>query len=338
MATPTRAPSVLTSWTRTILLALRERGVDPAALVAEAGLDPRAFDDPDARFDIAATAVLWRGAVRVTGDPAFGLYASRFVRQTTFHALGYAVMASSTLREALERHVRYGRLVSDAGRCRLEETGERARLVLEIPPDRAPADEALDGLLCLIARSVRAISGGELAPLAVWLRRAEPATAAEAWPKVFRAPVAFGAAHDALDYPAAALDRRLPAGNAELARTNEAVVARYLARLESDRVASRLRELLTERLASGVPTPEQAARALGLSERSLQRRLADEGTSFKGLLADTRRELACAYLREGRTSITELTFLLGFSDTSSFSRAFRRWTGVAPSEWAREGG
>ena len=330
------APSVLTSWTRTILRALEASGIEPSILVERAGLDPAAFEDPDARFAIEETAKLWHEAVAATGDPAFGLTASRFVNQTTFHALGYAVMASSTLREAVDRHVRYGRLVSDAAVCRLDETDGVARVVFDIPESQPqPADEAMDGMICLIARSFRALSGGQLAPSQVWLRRPPPALQEPVWSKVFRAPVDFGAETNALAYPLAVLDEPLPAGNAELARMNEEVVARYLARLDVDHVGTRVRALLTEQLSSGEPTPEGIARALGMSRRSLQRRLADEGSSYKELLADTRKELALAYLRDGHTSITEVTFLLGFADTSSFSRAFRRWTGESPRDFAK---
>ena len=331
-----RAPSVLTSWTRTILLALEDRGIEPAALVERSGLDAAAFDDPDARFPIDATAKLWSEAVEATGDPAFGLTASRFVNQTTFHALGYAIMASSTLREAVERHVRYAYLVSDAAVCRLDEADGIARVAFDIPEDRPqPAHEAMDGMICLVARSFRALTGGRLAPVEVVLRRPDPGACAHVWPKVFRAPVRFGGETNALAYPSAELDQRLPAGNAELARMNEEVVARYLARLEQEYVATRVRALLTERLSSGEPTQQGVARELGISQRSLQRRLADEGTSYKELLSETRKDLALAYLRDGLTSITEVTFLLGFADTSSFSRAFRRWTGESPRDYAR---
>ncbi len=336
LATPNHAPSVLTSWTRTILAALQEKGVDADALVRGAGLDPAAFDDPDARFDVTATARLWQGAVEATGDPAFGLYASRFVNQPTFHALGYAIMASSTLREALVRNVRYGRLVSDAAECRLEERGEVASLILDIPKDQQqPAHEAMDGMICLIARSFRALSGGKLNPTRVALQRPAPDSSQDAWPKVFRAPVVFDADTNVLEYPAAELDTRLPAGNTELARMNEEVVARYLARLEQEHITTRVRSHLTEQLSSGEPSAAATAKSLGLSQRSLQRKLADEGTTYKDLLNDTRKDLACAYLREGRTSITELAFLLGFTDTSSFARAFKRWTGTSPSDYAR---
>ena len=317
-------------------MALQEKGVDSDSLVRSAGLDPAAFDDPDARFDLTSTSKLWASAVEATGDPAFGLYASRFVNQTTFHALGYAIMASTTLREAMARNVRYGRLISDAAESRLEEQGDVASLILDIPKDQPqPAHEAMDGMICLIARSFRALSGGKLNPTRVALQRPAPESSQDAWPNVFRAPVIFAAPTNALEYPASELDTRLPAGNTELARMNEEVVARYLARLDQEHITSRVRSHLTEQLSSGEPSASAMARALGLSQRSLQRKLADEGTTYKGLLNDTRKDLACAYLREGRTSITELTFLLGFTDTSSFARAFKRWTGMSPSDYAR---
>jgi AraC-like DNA-binding protein len=243
-------------------------------------------------------------------------------------------MASATLRDALERNVRYGRLVSDAGISRLEETGDRARFVLDLAPGRPePAHEAMDAMISLIARTCRTLTAGKVDPLSVRLRRPEPEKAAEVWARVFRAPVVFGCATNVLEYPRACLDARLPTGNADLARANEEIVARYLAKFDEENLAARVRAHLVEQLSSGAPTPEAIAKALGTSHRSLQRRLTEEGTSYKEILNETRRNLACAYLEKGSTSITELTFLLGFSDTSTFARAFKRWTGVAPRDW-----
>jgi len=330
-----RGPSVLSSWTRTIVRALEARQVDPAPLLAEAGLDRALLSDPNARLPITATGSLWGLAAEATGDPAFGLYASRFVEQTTFHALGYAVMASGSLREAFERFARYGRLVSDAGASILEVAGDRWLYRLDVSRDPPrPADESIDAMMALIARTCRLLSGGVVLPLEVQLARRKPSVSG-AYTRVFRAPVAFGAATNSLAYPAGSLDTRLPSANPELARHNEEVIERHLARLEQESMATRTRAWLVGRLASGEPRPADAARALGLSLRSLQRRLADEDTSFKQVLADTRSGLARAYLRDGRTTVGEVTFLLGFADTSSFARAFRRWTGSSPGEYQR---
>jgi len=337
VSVPERSPSVLSSWTRTIVRALEVREVDPAPLLAEAGLDPALLADPNARFPIAVTGTLWCLAAEATGDPAFGLFASRFVEQTTFHALGYAVMASDTLREAFERFARYGRLVSDAGDSTMEVNGDRWVYRLEVPPRRPrPTDESIDAMMSLIARICRVLGGDGLRLFEVTLMREEP-TSSDAYSRAFRAPVVFGTETNSLVYPSTSLDTRLPSGNPELARLNEEVVAHHLSRIERDCLGNRVRAWLVGRMASGESRPADAARELGLSVRSLQRRLADEDTSFKQVLADTRCELASAYLRDGRTTVSEVTFLLGFADTSSFARAFRRWTGTSPGEYQKAG-
>ncbi len=329
------APSVLGAWTLTVVRALDARGVDGRAVAARAGIDPLALEDVACRHPIAATTRLWRLAVEATHDPCFGLWASRFVTQTTFHALGFAVFASRTLRDAFGRFVRYGNLVSDAARIELLDAGAltRFRLILPKGPGR-PADEAIDAILALVARTARMLSGDKVRPVSVQLERPEPSPS-EAFQKVFRAPVRFGQRENVLEFTAADLDERLPAGNADLARLNDEVVTHYLARIERTRGSSRLRSWLIDRLPGGEPSAQAAAHALGMSLRNLQRRLQDEGTTYRQALNGLRQEIACAYIEEGRTSVTEIAFLLGFADTSSFSRAFRRWTGRSPRAYSR---
>jgi AraC-like DNA-binding protein len=313
-----------------LVQALDARGFDGRALAVRAGIDPALLDDPNSRYPIAATTRLWRLAVEVTRDPCFGLWASRFVNQTTFHGLGFAVFASRTLRDAFERFARYGRLVSDVAEIQLRRVGQREQVrFVPLKGHPRPADEAIDNTLCLIARTVRMLSGGKVNPIAVRLERPEPYPS-EPFRKVFRAPVQFGQCENALEFAASDLDERLPTGNAELARHNDEVVAHYLARLDHEHASNRLRSWLIEQLAGGEPTEEAAARALGMSLRNLQRRLQKEGTTYRAALNSTRAEMARAYLEEGRSSVSEIAFLLGFSNLNSFSRAFRRWTGHSP--------
>ncbi|WP_453822699.1 helix-turn-helix transcriptional regulator [Tepidimonas fonticaldi] len=107
----------------------------------------------------------------------------------------------------------------------------------------------------------------------------------------------------------------------------------YLAKFEGARVSEKVRAELISRLAAGEPSRADVASALHMSEKTLQRRLKGEETSYQEILDETRRELARQYLREGRMSVCEVTFRLGFSDQSSFTRAFKRWTGLAPGEF-----
>lgn len=123
-------------------------------------------------------------------------------------------------------------------------------------------------------------------------------------------------------------------GYAVLARNNDQVAVTYLARLESASLSSRVLAALVQGLPDGPPSKAAVARQLGMSPRNLQRHLAEEGTSYKSLLNDARVDLARNYVREGRLSVTEIAFVLGFADTSTFSRAFKRWTRKSPRQYA----
>lgn len=327
-----RAPSVISSWTRVIIDALEAEGIASEPVLERAGFQPADFSDPNARHSLLATQVLWRTASLAFADPACGLKISRYVRPTTFHALGYAVMASVTLREALHRLVRYSTLIGDGATLVLDTTNTTARLSFQIPEEHgASAPEGLDAIMSLIVRTCRTLTDRSFTLEQVELRRPWPRDVTP-YERFFRCPLHFDALSDALTFSGAALDRPLPNANPELARHNDDLIRRSLAEIEQGSLVDRVRAVLAGDL-SGDASPSKAARALGVSERSLQRHLAKHGTTFAELLNETRREMACAYLREPRWSITEVAFLLGFEDASSFARAFRRWTGSSPTEF-----
>jgi AraC-like DNA-binding protein len=325
-------PTALGSWGLAIVAALRSRGVDAGALLAEVGLSTDALADPARRHPLEVTTRLWRLAIEATGDPAFGIEVARHTGYQTFHALGFSLATSATLREALERIARYFAIVTDAADVRLDPDGARLRLSVQMRPSADPADEAVDAFVAATVRLCRTLCGRAFNPATVELRRPAPADPAP-FVRYFRVAPVFGAPLDALTFDRGAAEDRLPTANPEVARANDAVAADYLARLRDARLTPRARKVLEEQLPQGEPDPLVVARQLGVSLRSLQRKLAEEGTSFQQLLDDTRATLARSYLDEGRYSVSEITFLLGFGGMSSFSRAFKRWTGVSPSAY-----
>ncbi|TSD79679.1 MULTISPECIES: AraC family transcriptional regulator [unclassified Pseudomonas] len=326
-------PTSLASWTRALRKQLDALNLDSAALCSEAGLDPQQMDDPNARYPLSATTRLWELAVQASGDPAIGLRVSRFVSPTTFHALGYALVASGSLREVFERIVRYHQVVSDALTLELSAEGERYHFRLLQPPDSpAPALEAIDAFAAIYVRTCRNRLGRDYAPLAVYLRRPEPADP-KPWHAVFRAPVFFGAEEDRLEFAARDFDSHLDDANPELAEHNETVLKRTLAQLQPLTWERKVRRAIEEQLPEGEPSAERIAQALHLSLRSLQRHLADEGCRFDALLNECRENLALLHLRDPHCSLAEISYLLGFADTSSFSRAFKRWTGMTPGQF-----
>jgi AraC-like DNA-binding protein len=327
-------PTALSTWGLVIARALRTRGVDPVALFARAGLDLAALEDRNVRIPVLATAQVWRLAVEETRDPCFGLEVARHISPMTFQALGFAILSSRTLREVFEREVRYFRFVSDAATMSLEDRGGVYRFAVQITASPPPAAESVDAFFAVAVRLCRVLTDRSFAPLTIHLRRPAPSDPGP-FARCFRSPVTFAAADDAMTLDKDTCDRPLAGANPELARASDRLVDETLARMHRATTTERVRALLTERLPSGEPAQAEIARASGSSTRALQRRLAAEGTTYARLVDDTRRELAMAYVREARYSLTEIAYLLGFASPGTFTRAFRRWTARSPSEHRR---
>lgn len=326
-------PTSLASWTRALRKQLDALGLDSNALCLQAGLDPQLMDDPNARYPLSATTRLWELAVEVSGDPAIGLRVSRFVSPTTFHALGYALVASGSLREVFERIVRYHQVISDALDLELTRGKDRYCFTLKVPEGSpAPAREAIDAFAAIYVRTCRNRLGRDYAPLAVYLRRPEPADPKQ-WHAVFRAPIFFAADEDRLEFSIEDFESHLDDANPELAEHNETVLKRALTQLRLLTWERKVLDAIEAQLPEGEPSAERIAETLHLSLRSLQRHLADEGCRFDTLLNECRENLALQHLRDPQCSLSEISYLLGFADTSSFSRAFKRWTGMTPGQF-----
>ncbi len=323
----------LTSWTKAVKTTLDNEGIDSAALFEKAGLDMATLSDPNARYPLENTTMLWKLAVQATGDESLGLNAARNINQTTFHAMGYSLLASPTLKEAFERLIRYFRIVSDAAELEFLPEGTDYKFVIQMLPGKTqPSNEALDAMMSVLIRLCRALYGKHFRAIKIRLRRPAPKDTT-VFDKVFKADIEYATEENALYLDKQSLIEPLPSANAELARHNDEILARYVAHFDKINIANRVHATLVEQLPHGEPSQEKIADSLHMSLRNLQRKLSSEGTSYKEILNKTRYEVALSYMSDNRYSISEITYLLGFSDTSSFTRAFKRWTGKAPSEF-----
>jgi AraC-like DNA-binding protein len=279
-----------------------------------------------------------RLSVDATGDPCFGLKMAEQMQPANLHGLGFAWLASDSLLDALERLVRFSKLIDSVVRLRLDRTEQTIELVacdLDKLPDR-PAS-VIDAKAAVFLRMCRITAGSSINPVRVNLTHSRPACDNE-FNNVFCAPVEFNAADNRLCFDKASLEARLPSGNPELARINDQSVIDYLARFDRDNTSIQVRTRIIEQLPAGSPQQASIARELNISLRSMQRKLKVEGTSFKQLLDSTRRELAMHYVRETHRPLGEISYLLGFSEPSNFTRAFKRWTGVTPQEFRDKAG
>lgn len=309
--------------------------VDPLPVFTKAGIDPTRLGVSGARYPWTAMQKLWIASAEATGDPCVGLTVGRNIRPTTFHALGFSWLASRTLLESLQRLVRYTSLLSTAP-VELALTNKDDAWILhdKLKHEGLPgADEiAVDAFFMAIIGLCRQASDTHFCPQSVHLKRSDDGHL-DTYVKAFEAPVFFGCPGDQLHFDKTLLEHPLPGDNLELAIANDRISEEYISALDPSRVASEVRKLLIELLPSGDASQEIIAGQMHRSLSTLQRQLATEHTNYKEIRENTRRDLAEQYVREGRYSLSQIAYLLGFSDQSNFSRAFRRWTGQSPGNY-----
>ncbi len=313
--------------------ALQAHGLQADAVFAEAGLDLAAQAGADQRVAAVAMQRVWRRAVELSGDEAFGLGFARQMHPAALQGLGFAWVASDTLRDAFQRLVRYYRMITTAGEVVLEDLGERLRLLYRVPGARgAAAPASLDAALAVFVQMCRFTKDDDFRPARVELQRGAPADRA-AFDGFFRCEIEFGAADNALYFDRASLEEPLPMASPELARANDQVIIDYLKRHDAGDIVTRVRAGIIDWLPSGAPSQEEIANSLHTSPRTLQRRLGEHGLTFKELLEAIREELARQYLSMPGRSVSEVAYLLGYSEPGNFTRSFKRWTGLTPQQY-----
>lgn len=332
--TSTQATTIAT-WAAAIAAMLQARGVDPAPAFEAAGLDLALTFEPEARLPITGMSRLWQEARRLTRDEAVGLEVAAHVTPAALHRLGDALLASDSLLDAAYRIERWGRLVSDAGRTEVVEHSDSVDLVVREAEGVGLADEALDATASTLVQFSRMLTGSwQSTPIQVSLRRPRPARP-ERFRRFFRCPVLFARTEVVIRMDRSLAEQPLPAANRERALAHEAVIEECLARMDDGDLLHQVRCEMIRRLALEEPLIEDVAPGLGLSVRTLQRRLAQRGTHYAALLDDARRQLAEAYLSRWSGSLADIAGRLGFADAANFSRAFRRWKGMTPGQWRR---
>jgi len=333
----TTSATTIASYTMAIHMALEANGFDASEVFRAAGLSDTPSQDPLERYTTAQMATLFRESVKSTGNPAFGLTVARFLHPSNVHALGYALLASSSLRDACERLVYYFRIASNQGVYRIDESEDRYCLVLEEIADGV-AYETIDTWNAFVIRVFRMIYLPDFAPISVSLARPRPEGYEDLYTTSFHVPVTFDTTTCEICMDQAVMDIPLRGGNREIASEHDKILQSYISALDAEDIVNRVKRVILQKLPSENCTKQQVASELAMSPSALQQKLAARESSFQDLLNQVRKSLALDYMEQSRVSITEMSFMLGFNDTSSFTRAFRRWTGKSPRDYRREKG
>jgi len=314
-----------------IWISVEDSGMDAEALFREVGIDPNLRFDVSARVSNRQFDELLYLANEKSRDDAFMFTLAKHTQPSFLGALGLAWITSPSLRTAFERFHRYGRAFSDAQEIRVEDEGEGMRVIIHEGSLTFRDRNLRSGLTLACAVQMCRMTHGDLfSPIAVCFQFPEPANISEYY-KFFRCELFFDSDFNSLLISADLADQPQPGFNPQLLQQLDLMVIKYLAGLDKNDIVGRVRAEITQQLPSGGVTLTTVSKALNISQRSLIRKLSEKNESFKNLLLTTRKELSEKYVLDKNLSLTEVSFLLGFSETSSFSRAYKKWTGQTPS-------
>jgi AraC-like DNA-binding protein len=321
---------------RLFVEALQELGADWRAVLRRAGLAPGELRDPEARIPQPRFEAVWIAARDVTGDRCIGLHAGERVHAHAVNLLGYLLLSSSTLGAGLRRVDRYQVALTGEPWIDVRDSGSSVRV--RVGAERGdPVFRAIHAeyVALLVLRLLGWVSETRVEPTVARFAHEAGCDPAE-YRRALHCPVEFHAGANELVFDAETLARPSLHADLAIARLHEEFGETLLARQARSDLGLRVRHALGERLESKTRDLGSVARALGMSGRSLQRRLAEEETSFRTLLDEVRREIARHHLESRATPIEAIAYLTGFSDVSAFTRAARRWFGRTPSRVREE--
>jgi len=323
-------------WVVPLLAAyVKARGHDNEPILQLTGIRGRDLEDPDVRVPEAASREAWRLAMTMTGDEAIGLHVAGWLPRGALDLVEYAFRTSATLGEGLDRLARYGRLINDRLAVHVLRTGPGVRFLMGAADTRPLHPQRAEFSIALALRLARDATSTHLVPVEVWFAHNAPADTTE-HREFFRAPIHFSSGVNGMAFRDADGARRLEAADAPLAAIIQKRLDKALNKLDTlDRAAgastaARVRQLLIDGMGQAPRSIATIGREMGVSTRTLSRRLVEEGTSFRAIQDEVRHHLAVALLGDAAVSIAEIAFFLGYAEPAPFHRSFKRWTGTTP--------
>lgn len=321
--------SVLATQLRMVVRWLEAQGQDPAACFSRHGLDVRQTQEPRERFPAGAVEGLLIDLRDESARPCLGSELAAYHKLNDAHALGITMLASKTGLEALERAIRYQKIMSSGAQFELSTAVGKAALQLRHGAFRKVLDVLEPYFFAMLWRWIKVAAPPSLAPIATQLTVPEPDNTCLT--QALGLPVTWACEQAAMIFDKAALEAPWQMSNTEIVRANQPMLDNLIRGLKSGNVAASVRLHLLESLEEGLPSEEVVAQTLNMSARTLQRRLKAENTTYGEVVQQTRLHLAQQLLASPDISATEVGLACGFADASAFTRAFRRWTGTTPS-------
>ncbi|SFO95040.1 AraC family transcriptional regulator [Enterovibrio norvegicus] len=329
--------STLSGWIIPVTRAMKSLDIDPIETLVKFGIDPAEVNDPEGRICVESLGNLFSYCNKRVGHRQFNIEVARNFHPSALHALGYTVQSAYSLKEALERVSQYKRVVSNCSNMLTYESGNE--LIVELDVYRYTdsgrfvlSSDLIESFLATLVQLSRELVGGDLNPIRIQLTYEELADCPDV-DAHFQCPVEFGCERNVVVLELDQANERAFGNNPIINQAHLEILDQFMTRVDKTNLTYLIENKILEELPLGAPSQAVVAKHLGLSLRNLQRKLAEQGTCYKDILDCTRKRLTLSYIRQPHMSISEIGYLVGFSNVANFNRAFRRWENCAPGEY-----
>ena len=319
-------------WVRGVLQAAALQGLDEVDILTNSGLNKACLSDTNGRVSLEDTLALWRAIEKLSADPLFGLKVGQSLKPAHFQLFASTMLSSATLGDAIDKILKYQRLISDGGAFSMLSQDQITTLIYT-PSASNFSYHQIDAVMVAILGLARWLLARDIVPLKVTLSH-NYQDGLPQYQALYGCDVECGHLQNSMQLNTSLIQETLPGFDQGLAAVHEQIADTQLKRLIEPDIFTRVQEQL---LASdvGVSRDEIAAQ-LAMSGRSLQRKLQEQGSSFQKLHDEYRHQQSLTLLANKELSLMDISLQLGFSESSTFYRAFKRWQSVTPGEYRQQ--
>ncbi|CZF86860.1 AraC family transcriptional regulator [Grimontia marina] len=333
--------SALSGWLIPITRAMKSFDIDPVETLEIFGISPSEVNDPEGRVCVQSMGNVFAYCNNKVGNRVFNIEVAKSFHPSVLHALGYAVQSAYSLQEAMERVAQYKRVVSNCCNMYAFEEGEDD-FVADFEVYRYSdsgrqvlTPHMIEAFLATLVKLSRDIVGRDFKPIKIQYNFDSLGLGdnCDVVAEFFDCPIEYNCERNAV-----VMDREIArsqafGSNPVMNQLHLDVLNKFMCRVDKTNLSYQIENRIVEELPLGAPSQSDVAKQLGLSLRNLQRKLSDQGTCYKDILESTRKRLTMNYIKQPHLSISEIGYLVGFSNVANFNRAFRRWQGCAPGEY-----
>ncbi|MEZ8142427.1 AraC family transcriptional regulator [Enterovibrio norvegicus FF-33] len=330
--------STLSGWIIPVTRAMKSLDLDPVKTLEMFDIDPAEVNDPEGRICVESLGNLFTFCNKRVGNRQFNIEVARSFHPSALHALGYAVQSAFSLQEALERVSQYKRVVSNCSNMDTYESGDE--LIVELVVYRYTdsgrlvlSPDLIESFLATLVQLSRDLVGGDIDPIKIQCTFERSSDDCPVVSEFFNCPIEYGCERNAVVLDLEQAKERAFGNNPAINQLHIEILNKFMSRVDKTNLTYLIESKILEELPMGAPSQADVAKQLGLSLRNLQRKLSEQGTCYKEILDNTRKRLTLSYIKQPHMSISEIGYLVGFSNVANFNRAFRRWEGCAPGEY-----